>query len=435
MERLVGQFIASLGNLDEFRGSTDEFTNRVRTGFYNRFSRRTVDMPIESDMWVRDVLVEDPAFGNALIVDAGGTLYVVSYEETDDEVTFVDRAEWQEVILAYKPVTERMGEGLAERASGGVVGLVESEDGKGPLYVDLIPIRPGWGNSRDNHYYTAEAVKGAAEIWAGAKMYATDHVQEEKNVLTEVSEVVESPVSHTEDGIPVVRAAVINPLFADVIRMRQAAGILGNLECSIVARGLVEKDEFEDPATGRTGHRVTEILADDAGIDWVTRAGAGGHALPLSEADEAAEEDDMPKDEKKKVAKTEEKDLHEDDEDAQDDVDEGTPPEETKESDPQPLTEARVTEILAGTDLSELAREMLARSTYDSEEALDVAVKGLREIVKTAARSGQPFGMGGTDPQPEQSMKERQVAGHKRFNETLRRHGRPELPLPAALRD
>ena len=269
----------------EFRGSTDEFTNRVRTGFYDRFSKRVVDMPAESSIWVRDVLVDDPTFGNALVVDSGSTLYVVAYEEKDDKVTFVDRDEWKEVVLAYKPVTERMGEGLTERASGGVVGLVESEDGKGPLYVDLIPIRPGWGNSRDNHYYTAEAVKGAAAVWKGAKMYATDHVQEEKNVLTEVSEVVESPVSHTEDGIPVVRAAVINPLFADVIRMRQATGILGNLECSIVARGLVEKEEFEDPETGRTGHRVTEILADDAGIDWVTRAGAGGRALAIAESE------------------------------------------------------------------------------------------------------------------------------------------------------
>ena len=434
---VVGQFRRLLfGALAEFQGSTDEFTNRVRAGFYSRFSKRYTDMPMETDMWVRDVLVDDPAFGDALVVDSGGTLYVVAYEEEgDEEVTFADRDEWKEVVLAYRPVAESIGEGLAERASGSIVGVVESENGKGPLYVDLVPIRPGWGNSRDNHYYTAEAVKGAAAIWKGAKMYATDHVQEEKNVLTEVSEVVESPVSHTEDGIPVVRAAVINPLFADVIRMRQAAGILGNLECSIVARGLVEKEEFEDPATGRTGHRVTEILADDAGIDWVTRAGAGGHALPLSEASEAAEEDDMPEEKKEDVAETEEKELHEGDEGAQDNVGEETPPEETKEDDPQPLTEARVAEILAGTDLSEPAREMLARSTYGSEDELNTAVEGLREIVKAAARSGQPFGMGGAEPQPEQGMKEREIAGHKRFNETLRRHGRPELPLPAALRD
>ena len=147
------------------------------------------------------------------------------------------------------------------------------------------------------------------------------------------------------------------------------------------------------------------------------------------------EEGNVPDKKKEDVAETEERELHEGDEDAQDDIDEGTPPEETEEGDPKPLTKARVTEILAGTDLSEPAREMLARSTYDSEEALDVAVKGLREIVKTAARSGQPFGMGGAEPQSEQGMKEREIAGHKRFNETLRRHGRPEVPLPAALRD
>jgi len=200
-----------------------------------------------------------------------------------------------------------------------------------------------------------------------------------------------------------------------------------------IALGMMMLDPENQPAQ-ISEHQAFSRFKKLRG-QFVTRAGAGGHALPLSEADEAAEEGNVPDKKKEDVAETEERELHEGDEDAQDDVDEGTPPEETKDDDPSPLTEARVTEILAGTDLSEPAREMLARSTYDSEEALDVAVKGLREIVKTAARSGQPFGMGGADPQPKQSMKERQVAGHKRFNETLRRHGRPELPLPAALRD
>lgn len=425
------------GALAEFQGSVDEFTSRVRGGFYNRFSRRTVAMPTESDMWIRDVLMDDPTFGDAVIVDAGGTLYVVAYEEDGDEIAFTDQSEWQEVVLAYKPVTESIGESLAERASGHAVALVESEDGKGPLYVDLIPVHPGWGNKRDNHYYTAEAVKGAAEIWKGAKMYATDHKQEEKSVLTEVSQVIESPVSYTDDGVPIVRAAIINPLFADVIRMRQDAGILEDLDCSIVARGLVEKDEFEND--GRVGHRVTEILADDAGIDWVTRAGAGGHALPLTEADEAAQEDDVPKEDKEKAIETEERDLHEGDEDEAQDTEKATddeqPTGEAQDGEPSPLTEARIAEILAETDLSEQAQEVLARATYDDEDALEAAIKALQEVVKAAAKSGQPFGMGGEPSQPEQSLKELEIARHKRFNANLRKHGRPELPLPAALRD
>ncbi|HUX75400.1 MAG TPA: hypothetical protein VMY40_02020 [Anaerolineae bacterium] len=204
-----------------------------------------------------------------------------------------------------------------------------------------------------------------------------------------------------------------------------------------IALGMMMLDPENQPAQ-ISEHQAFSRFKKLRG-QFVTRAGAGGHALPLSEADEAAEEGNVPDKKKEDVAETEETELHEGDEDETKDAGKATegeqPAGETQDGDLSPLTEARVAEILAGTDLSEPAREMLARSTYDSEEALDVAVKGLREIVKTAARSGQPFGMGGAEPQPEQGMKEREIAGHKRFNETLRRHGRPELPLPAALRD
>lgn len=378
--------------------------------------------------------VECPECGATLVAGAEEA------QSVDDVLTWLGEqfrqmaeklAEIEDALEQYRMDEAKEGDAVAERASGRVVGLVESEDGSGPLHVDIVPIRPGWGNKRDNHYYTAEAVRKAAPIWLGAKMYATDHRDEEKSVLTEVSEVVQSPVGHTDDGVPIARVAIINPQFAEMVRMRDEAGILGNLHCSILARGLVEKDEFEDEETGRKGHRVTEILSDDVGIDWVTRAGAGGHALPLAEA--AAEEETMP-DEEHDVAETEERELREGDDEEQE-QEEAQETEEVQETEPEPLTEARVVEILADTDLSEQAREALAHATYADEEALSAAVASMREAVKAAARSGQPFGMGGGEQAPPQGVEEREKARYARFNEIMRRHGAKEIPLPAHLKE
>jgi hypothetical protein len=58
------------------------------------------------------------------------------------------------------------------------------------------------------------------------------------------------------------------------------------LNVSIQASGTAKPFELD----GRKGKIVETINPEGANVDWVTRAGAGGHALRLAES---AEETDM----------------------------------------------------------------------------------------------------------------------------------------------
>lgn len=104
-----------------------------------------------------------------------------------------------------------------------VIALVEEAadaNPRGPLEMDVQLIKPGWGNSRDNHFYPAEMLRRCAEAFVGAKMYATDHKQEEKSVRTEVSQ-IKSISGFSEDGAPIARVAVFDPDFAEKCRNRK----------------------------------------------------------------------------------------------------------------------------------------------------------------------------------------------------------------------
>jgi hypothetical protein len=177
-----------------------------------------------------------------------------------------------------------MKENVTEFISGQIVAFSEAADDDHPATVNFIPIKPGWGNRRDNHYYPLNTVvKAAEDAWLGAKMWATDHKGSEKNAGNQVTEVIESPAGFTDDGVPFVKAVILDPHFEEMVRRREASGTLHNLHCSIFANGEVRREPFSK--NGRTGKYVELINRQDAGIDWVTRHGAGGHALAESDTD------------------------------------------------------------------------------------------------------------------------------------------------------
>lgn len=160
-----------------------------------------------------------------------------------------------------------------------ILSLKESDKKDGPLLVEVAPIQPGWGNERDNNYYSRKMLREHAKAFEGSKMYATDHRPDEKSVRTEVSQIIECPVRFDPGGAPIGIAAIYDTAFEESIRRREAVGRLGDLHLSIYADGEVRPGFSKD---GRKGKYV-EAIMPGGHVDWVTSAGAGGHAVGLIE--------------------------------------------------------------------------------------------------------------------------------------------------------
>jgi hypothetical protein len=296
---------------------------------------------------------------------------------------------------------------LAESEPAEIVGFVEAEpDSKTDLaYLNVVPIRPGWGNTRDNNYYAPEMLQGkSAEKFIGAKMYATDHRQEEKNANSWVSTVI-SLAGFTETGAPITRVAVHDPIFAQKLRNLNSAGLLNKMECSILASGKTVPFELQ----GRKGHRVTEIV-EVASIDWVTRAGAGGHALSIAENDKTPQPaSNDPVTENVAVVQsggtiTEDKTAVEE-VTTEKQVEEVTPVTETpavisekQEAEPEVkvLAAEAVKAMLAETRLPEITKERFMASVFKTEEELKEAIEAEKKYISKLTGAGLPFGLSET---------------------------------------
>lgn len=310
-------------------------------------------------------------------------------------------------------------------SDGAPVRVVEAEGAatnpRGPLELDVQLIRPGWGNQRDNHYYPADMLKRDAHVFEGAKMYSTDHRQDEKSVRTEVSK-IQRITGFTEQGAPIGRVVVFDPDFAESIRNRAQAGVLDSLECSILADGRA-RPGFEEG--GRKG-KIVEAITAVSSVDWVTRAGAGGRALALAES--AAEPDEpqaAPIEDAQEADLTESVSIRESTgeeapaveepqaapeiepdpapaETPVDDVPVTEPePESTPESEPPApaaLSPEAVREALAETNLPGKSVLALLAGQYADEAALSGAVQAEIKRIKELSGSGRPFAMGETAP-------------------------------------
>jgi hypothetical protein len=259
---------------------------------------------------------------------------------------------------------EEQPEKIVESFGGvDILEVVSEAQPSSSLIMKVIPIRPGWGNTRDNHFYSPEMLRENAKKFVGAKMYETDHKAGEKSTRTWVSTVT-SVDEFTDEGAPIARVAVHDPGFAERARNLKELGLLEKLECSILAGAVAEKQPFTQ--NGRKGRRIREIT-DVESIDWVTKAGAGGHALEVSESEP-----------------------------------EGATPAEGVASEEVVvmLDKVLVQEIINESSLPEPAKVRLAEVEYEDEEAVQAAVAKEIEYLKSVTGSGKPFGQG-TSESPE----------------------------------
>jgi len=282
--------------------------------------------------------------------------------------------------------SETETQSLAETIEGTSV-LVEGDGGKSDLlYLDTVIIRPGWGNARDNNYYPREMLARDSSRFVGAKMYETDHRQEEKSTRTWVS-TIESIKGYTDDGAPIARVVVHDPDFAQRIRNLNAAGLIEKMECSILAEGRAKPFE-QDGKRGKLVEQITGVSS----VDWVTKAGAGGRAVGLSESNTGGEQsmDETQKEKQEEVVQEAVTETVESDSPVADSV---VIHESEPEPEPIPLTPETVSAFLSATRLPTISRERLSRQVFYTESALAEAVEEEIEYIKEVAKSGEPFGL------------------------------------------
>lgn len=286
---------------------------------------------------------------------------------------------------------------------GGVVlsedfSTTENNPARQPLTMRVQLIRPGWGNSKDNHYYPAEVLRRDAHVFEGKKMYTTDHREGEKSERTEVS-VIEAIEGFADDGAPIARVNVFDPTFAEKVRNRQKAGVLDRLECSVLGAGTARPFELD----GRKG-KLVESITDAESVDWVTRAGAGGHALDIAESDKNPLPEGANMADEKETVEVQP---------TQPEAETVAPVAEAAETpalpaEPTRLSEVEVSGLLeAEKRLPPVSRVRLAESTYTDSEAVKAAITKELAYLKEALGSGQPFGLGKVSDQPKLSPAER----------------------------
>ena len=293
----------------------------------------------------------------------------------------------EDVIETQTDGTER----LCESSDGAEVlslGTLAETEASGPLTVKVKLIQPGPGNKADGHFYPASMLARDAGRFVGAKMYETDHVAEEKSTRTWVS-TIRAVSEFTDSGAPLAEVVVHDPSFADRLRNLSQAEMLDKMECSILASGKVKEGEVE----GET-YRIVEAIESVQSVDWVTKAGAGGQAIALAEAD--TEETEQPGGEP--VA-----------EDKSPAPNAGEPTEETKMDAEQ--VKAWLDEK---ANLPAPVIELLSEREYEDVTALEAAVTDMGKALAEHLGSGRVKDMNAPEPEPEptpESVREAYEAG------------------------
>jgi hypothetical protein len=162
---------------------------------------------------------------------------------------------------------------------------------------------------------------------------------------------------------------------------------------------------------GAGGHalNLTESLARKTGIN-VTQAGAGGHALNLAESEPGG--DSMENEEKVAEETTEETEQ----------VEEVALAEGEQETEQvEMLAESEVEKLVSETNLPTVIKNALRAVEHRDEETLQAAIAEATAEVKKLTGSGKPFGQGAdTTPKPE-LVSEAEI--QQGFDEIYRRHG------------
>ena len=353
---------------------------------------------------------------------------------------------------------------MSEAAFGHALRLVEDDPAISPaaggsivpMAVDVAFIEPGWGNEHDKHYYPAEVLKRDAHVFEGAKMYETDHRAEERSTRTWVSTIREI-AGFTETGAPVARVIVHDEDFAKRLKALSEAAMLEKMECSILALGEAKRGKVD----GKEAN-IVERITEAQSVDWVTRAGAGGRALKLTEGEsgmkgyrltfkikgevkpandamlkalngalgtvvEGAELADVVLAEvDEPVAAEPEADGEKPPVVVEPAAGEGKPPEDAvipPAAVPAPvLTADAISAALEATNLPAAAKAKLTAGVYVSEASLKAAIGQETEYVKALTGSGKPFAQGPSNgPDAGKAMTEAEYA--TAMDGILGRHG------------
>jgi len=287
-----------------------------------------------------------------------------------------------------KGKTEELAECKLSESIDGAALLIEADTGTPDLVrMDVRLIRPGWGNTKDNHYYAAETLSASADKFADIKMYETDHRPSEKSTRTWVSTV--EGARPADDGSLVGKVVVHDPSFAQRVRNLKAADKLGLMECSILADGMARANYQEG---GRKGKFIESISKVDS-VDWVTRAGAGGAAMNLSESADGNGDNQMEEKPKVEIIPVETVET-ENTPVVPVIVAETLPESSTAPVIPAKVTIERVTEMLLATRLPKPAAARLQEREWSDEPALTKAIEDEIAYIKELTGSGKPFAQG-----------------------------------------
>lgn len=321
--------------------------------------------------------------------DAGGM-----DPDEESEPNDISAAEDSGEAIAYLEPAD-----LAESDSARYAAIIES--GKPThAYIDIVAIQPGWGNKRDNHYYPAEVVasEDTRKLFVGAKMYESEHNLADKNNRTWVSTVVEAVGVH-KSGAPIYRAAIHDPYFALKAQNLNKMGLLNMLECSIQGEGRAV-DGFSEGA--RRGKRLEKFVSI-TNIDWVTKAGAGGHAVGLVNENDTGgtmegQNQVAPTQENKPVdtaaAPVAESVA----------VNEHSQQQTAPQADaPKVLEATEVNKMLEASSLPAVSRARLAERQFADGDAVQTAIQAEIDYLKEVTGSGKPVG-GFSQRTPQQSQ-------------------------------
>jgi len=251
---------------------------------------------------------------------------------------------------------EELGDGVVVSVLNEAAPPDAANPDRAPVRVLTRIIRPGWGNERDNNYYPREVLERDAHAFEGADMYVTDHKAGDKSERTKVASVNQTSID-PKDGSVMGLVTIYDPDLAEKTRNRARAQTLSTMRCSIYAKGLVKPDFEKEGRKGNLVEAIRDTPRPD--VDWVTRDGAGGHAVEI-------------------------------------------------------LATERVQELLSEVSLPDAAKEWVAEKDYQTEAQLQEAIDQAAKRVKSMTGSGQPLGEGGNH---ERKTNHRPPSGEERLAE------------------
>ena len=184
------------------------------------------------------------------------------------------RAEYRKLDVEDEDIPRWVKESETRFLFGNFTPLAEAQVGAKGI-ARVVIIKPGWGNTVDNHYYSEEMLRQNYKVFEGVKMYADHQTISEEKERPEgsIKEWVASLKNvQYQEGVGVVGdAIIIEPWMQAKLANLRDKELLGEMGISIRAAGVGVKGKVD----GREGN-IVEKITRVRSVDFVTEAGAGG---------------------------------------------------------------------------------------------------------------------------------------------------------------